>query len=153
EMFNGNVADIPRFLSPYEARRALYEAGYDEDEIERALEGLEALASERARRAGAAQQTSGSPGRPPEESAASGRGRRLSPTAEFDYVVARAPGGEEHWVDLFLSEGEDVVLRRLREAQSLILGDGLWRRRGYPNQEAFERAFLLGLLERSTEMR
>src|SRR5690606_11869620 len=58
-----------------------------------------------ARRAGAAQQTSGSPGRPPEESAASGRRRRLSPTAEFDYVVARTPGGEDDWVDLFLSEG------------------------------------------------
>lgn len=146
EMFVGDVAD--RWLAPYEARRALYEAGYSEDEIERALEGLEALASERARRASAAQQTSGSPGRPPEESAVSGR---RSPTSEFDYVAARAPGGEGDWVDLFLSEGEDAVLRQLREAQSLLLGDDLWRRRGYPSQEAFEKAFLLGVLARASE--
>lgn len=163
DMFGAPVGDTSRFLAPYEARRALYEAGYDEDEIERALEGLEALASERARRAGAAghqgpiddaaQQASGSPGRPPGESAASGRRRRLSPTAEFDYVVARAPGGEGDWVDLFRSEGEDAVRRRLREVLSLTLGDDLWRFRGYPSQEAFEDAFLTGVLARASEMR
>lgn len=161
EMFGSTADDTSRFLAPYEARRALYEAGYSEDEIERALEGLEALASERARRvraAGhqgpiddAAQQTSGPPGRPPGESAASGRGRRPSPTSEFDYVATRAPGSEGDWVDLFLSEGEDAVLRQLREAQSLLLGDDLWRHRGYPSQEAFERAFLLGVLARASE--
>jgi len=154
EMFDGPIA-------PFEAWRALHEAGYSEGEIERALEGLSALAFERAQRAGAAgrqgllgdaaQQASGAGGRSVEGNAASGRGRRASPTYEFDYVVTHAPGSEGDWVDLFLSEGEDAVLRRLREAQSLILGDGLWRRRGYPNQEAFERAFLLGVLARASE--
>src|SRR5690606_25617478 len=93
-MFDGPIA-------PFEAWRALHESGYSEDEIERVLEGLSALAFERAQRAGAAgsqgllgdaaQRASGAGGRSVEGNAASGRGRRTPPTYEFDYVVARAP--------------------------------------------------------------
>lgn len=154
------IFDSP--IAPFEAWRALYEAGYSEGEIERVLEGLAALAFERSRRDGgaghrgliddAAQQASGAGDRPFEGNAASGRGRRASPTYEFEYVVADAPGTDRDWVDLFRSEGADAVLEQLREVLSLTLGDDLWRRRGYPSQEAFEDAFLLGVLARASEL-